>query len=111
MEPLRDAAGKIVGITCASVDITESKRAEESLREKMGELQKAFDQIKTLRGIVPICSSCKKIRDDKGYWEQVEIYVRDHSEAQFTHGICPECIKKLYPEYKQDDDESAPQTV
>ena len=54
-------------------------------------------QIKTLRGLLPICSSCKKIRDDQGYWEQIETYVRDHSEADFTHSICPECIKKLYP--------------
>lgn len=72
-------------------DITEQKQAEETL-------QKAFDQIKTLRGILPICMHCKKIRDDRGYWNQVEVYVRDHSEADFSHGICPECIEKLYPE-------------
>lgn len=45
-----------------------------------------------------ICASCKKIRDDKGYWEQVEVYIRDHSEAEFSHGLCPECMKKLYPD-------------
>jgi hypothetical protein len=67
------------------------------------ELQDAFDHIKTLRGIVPICANCKKIRDDQGYWEQVEVYVRDHTEAEFTHGICPECIELCYPEYKQRD--------
>jgi CheY-like chemotaxis protein len=67
------------------------------------ELQKASDQIKTLRGIVPICAKCKKIRDDQGYWEQVEVYVRDHTEAQFTHGICPECMEQCYPEFKSSD--------
>lgn len=53
-------------------------------------------EIKNLRGIIPICASCKRIRDDKGYWQQVEAYVRDHSEAEFSHGICPECVKRLY---------------
>ena len=56
-------------------------------------------EVNTLRGIIPICSSCKKIRDDKGYWQQVEVYVRDRSEAEFSHSICPECFEKLYPEF------------
>lgn len=56
-------------------------------------------EINTLRGIIPICSSCKRIRDDKGYWQQVEVYVRDRSEAEFSHSICPECVEKLYPEF------------
>jgi phosphoserine phosphatase RsbU/P len=68
------------------------------LAAKVQELELALEQIKTLRGIVPICANCKKIRNDSGYWQQVEIYVRDHTEAEFTHGICPECIQKLYPE-------------
>jgi hypothetical protein len=54
--------------------------------------------VKTLSGLLPICASCKKIRDDSGYWTQVEVYVRDHTEADFTHSICPECAKKLYPD-------------
>jgi PAS domain-containing protein len=68
-------------------DITERKKAEESL-------QKAFDDIKTLRGLVPICAWCKKIRDDAGYWHEVEVYVCDHTGAEFSHGICPECSEK-----------------
>ncbi|MBM4164654.1 MAG: response regulator transcription factor [Lentisphaerae bacterium] len=72
--------------------------AQDALAGKIGELQRALAEIKTLRGIVPICASCKKIRDDTGFWQQVEVYVRNHSEAKFSHGICPECIKKLYPE-------------
>lgn len=63
------------------------------------ELQEALAKVKTLSGFFPICASCKKIRDDKGYWEQIETYVSEHSEALFTHSICPECAKKLYPEY------------
>jgi sigma-B regulation protein RsbU (phosphoserine phosphatase) len=71
----------------------------DALAAKVEELGHALDHIKTLRGIVPICASCKKIRDDKGYWNQVEVYVRDHTEARFSHGICPECMKRLYPEF------------
>ena len=56
-------------------------------------------EIIMLRGFIPICSSCKNVRDDKGYWNQVESYIHKHSEAQFSHGICPDCMKKLYPEY------------
>ena len=70
-----------------------------ALASKIEELRQALDQIKTLRGILPICANCKKIRDDQGYWSQVEVYVRDHTEAQFSHGICPECMKRLYPEF------------
>jgi phosphoserine phosphatase RsbU/P len=71
---------------------------QNALASKVEELRQAFDQIKTLRGIVPICANCKKIRDDQGYWNQVEVYVRNHTEATFSHGLCPECVKKLYPE-------------
>lgn len=61
-------------------------------------LQDAMAQIKTLSGLLPICANCKKIRNDKGYWERIETYISHHTEAQFTHGICPECVKTLYPE-------------
>jgi PAS domain S-box-containing protein len=73
-------------------DITERKSMEEERENLIVELKKAISNIKTLRGLLPICSSCKKIRDDKGYWHQVEVYMRDHSEAEFTHGFCPECF-------------------
>lgn len=71
---------------------------QDSLTAKAEELRSALDQIKTLRGIVPICATCKKVRDDQGYWKQVEIYVRDHTEASFSHGVCPECMDKYYPD-------------
>ncbi len=70
------------------------------LRRKNAELEKVLATVKTLRGLIPICASCKKIRDDKGFWHQVEVYVKDHSEADFTHGICPDCLVKLYPKSK-----------
>ena len=72
-------------------------------REKIiQELKSAIEQVKTLKGIVPICASYKKIRDDKDYWEQVESYVSRHTEAEFSHGICPDCMKELYPEFFKD---------
>jgi len=61
-------------------------------------VQDALKKVKLLSGFLPICASCKKIRDDKGYWNQIESYIRDHSEADFSHGICPECARKLYSE-------------
>lgn len=69
------------------------------LEKKNTELQKAFDEIKVLRGCLPICASCKRIRKDDGYWEQIETYISDHSEVQFSHGCCQECAKKLYPDF------------
>jgi len=76
-------------------DITDRKLAEETLEEERRRLQQALDEVKTLRGILPICSYCKKVRDDKGYWNQVEQYVSDHTDAKFSHGICPACYEKL----------------
>jgi PAS domain S-box-containing protein len=77
-------------------DITERKRVEAEREKLIAQLQNALTEVKKLSGLLPICASCKKIRNDKGYWEQIEIYIHDRSEADFTHGICPECAKKLY---------------
>jgi PleD family two-component response regulator len=68
------------------------------LEKKNIELQKALDEVRQLRGILPICANCKSIRDDQGYWEQIETYISNHSEAVFSHSICPDCVKKLYPD-------------
>jgi sigma-B regulation protein RsbU (phosphoserine phosphatase) len=76
---------------------------QDALASRAEALRQALDQIKTLSGIVPICANCKKIRDDQGYWSQVEVYVRDHTGATFSHGICPECREKLYPRLRPDD--------
>ena len=73
------------------------------LRRLNAELQDALAKVRTLSGLLPICSSCKKIRDDEGYWNQLEAYIQEHSNAVFSHGLCPECAKKLYPEVFGDD--------
>jgi AmiR/NasT family two-component response regulator len=78
-------------------------RTEAALRKKNAELEAALARVKTLSGLLPICAGCKKIRDDKGYWSHVESYVQKHSEATFTHGLCPDCIKKWYPELEEAD--------
>jgi len=87
----------------AHTDMTGQKQAEQELQKTNDALRKALEEIKTLQGIIPICAGCKKIRDDRGYWEQVESYVSKHTKAQFSHGICPECMKKLYPEFCKDN--------
>jgi len=74
------------------------KAREQELRTINQELEQALREVKVLRGFIPICAACKKIRDDQGYWQQIETYLRDHSEAQFSHGICPDCMQRLYPE-------------
>jgi DNA-binding response OmpR family regulator len=73
-----------------------------AMAEKVHQLQNTLEHVKMLRGIIPICANCKKIRDDKGYWNQVEVYIRDHSDAEFSHGICPECVQTLYPDFAGD---------
>ena len=95
--PLVGGDGSVRGSYGAITDITERKEAETRLREANGQLRRAMEQVKTLRGIVPICMHCKKIRDDKGYWNQVEVYVRNHTEAEFSHGLCPDCLSRFYP--------------
>jgi PleD family two-component response regulator len=76
----------------------ELKKRRDALEQRTLELEKALAEIKVLQGIIPICSSCKQIRDDQGAWQQMEIYITEHSDALFSHGICPDCVKKLYPE-------------
>ncbi|MBU4260354.1 MAG: response regulator [Proteobacteria bacterium] len=85
-------------------------RMQEELSAQVRELREAIDHIKTLQGIIPICSFCKKIRDDQGYWAQVEAYVSRHSDARFSHGICPECLKKNYPGCCEKDDDGEERT-
>lgn len=79
--------------------VSERKRYEKEREVLIWELQKALSEIKQLSGLLPICASCKKIRNDKGSWEQIELYIGDRSDAEFTHGLCPECAKQIYPEF------------
>lgn len=78
------------------------KARERELEKKVVQLRKAISDLKTLSGLLPICSYCKKIRDDKGYWQQVDSYITDHSAAGFSHSICPECLQEHYPDYADD---------
>lgn len=114
--PRLDAEGNVIGLIHIVRDITRRKQNEEELArhrhhlEEMvtertvelttanRELQEALSKIKTLKGLIPICAWCKKIRDDKGYWKLIETYVKEHSDADFTHGICPDCAAKLKKE-------------
>jgi len=91
-----EGESSILGIV---TDITERKKAEELRENLIADLQKAANEIKTLSGLIPICAACKKIRDDRGYWEQIETYIMERSDAEFSHGLCPECSKKLYPDF------------
>ncbi len=87
---------QIVDLLLATYEAAVHKNRE--LERANRKLRQALEDIKALRGIIPICSRCKKIRDDQGYWRQVEEYMRDHSDAEFSHGLCPDCMKKLYPD-------------
>ena len=92
--PILNAKGEPEYLLGISEDITKRKQMEEALEEERRRLQQALDEVRTLRGILPICAYCKKIRDDEGYWNQVEKYVSDHTEAKFSHGICPTCFER-----------------
>jgi len=98
---VKDQKGHLIYIVCMGKDITERKRVEMEREKLLRELQKALSEIKKLSGLLPICSSCKKVRDDKGYWNQIETYIREHSEAEFSHGLCPDCVRKMYPDFSQ----------
>jgi hypothetical protein len=91
-------AGVLLSSVIAIFTVRHVLMIEKVLLNEKKELQKALSEINTLSGLLPICASCKKIRDDKGYWNQIEAYIRDRSEAEFSHSICPKCASRLYPE-------------
>lgn len=97
--PLRDGTGQIIAGIEVVRNIDRRKKLQREREVLISELQEALANIKTLSGLLPICASCKKIRDDKGYWKQIESFIEVHSEAKFSHGICPDCAEKLYPEF------------
>jgi PAS domain S-box-containing protein len=90
--PYDDTTGRFAGFIGSCIDVTERVEAQVQLKAALDA------ELLTLRGLLPICSGCKKIRDDRGYWNQIEIYVSQHSAAQFTHSLCPECAKKFFPD-------------
>jgi hypothetical protein len=80
-------------------DVTEQKHATQERERLIAELKQALTEVRTLSGLLPMCAGCKKIRDDKGYWTQVESYLERHARVQFSHGLCPDCLVSLYPEF------------
>jgi len=90
--------GRPVELIGVMIDMTQTKRAEAERERLIRELQEALSKVKTLSGFIPICAGCKKIRDDGGFWNQIESYISNHSGAEFSHSLCPECIHRLYPE-------------
>jgi PAS domain S-box-containing protein len=94
----RSVDGAINGYQGIIRDVTEIKKNQIEREELIADLQNALKEVKTLSGLLPICSHCKKIRDDNGYWNQIESYIHEHSEAEFSHGICQECAEKYYPD-------------
>ncbi len=96
---LTDSSNRPSGWLILLRDITIRKQLETEREDLIRSLQEALDSVKTLNGLLPICANCKKIRDDDGYWQQVEVYIHKHTEADFSHGLCPDCIKTLYPEF------------
>ncbi|MGC9035426.1 MAG: response regulator [Verrucomicrobiia bacterium] len=102
LSPVYDADGQIAGFDSITRDITEEKKNEEERERLIIELEKALFEVKRLRGLIPICAGCKKIRNDNGYWQAIEAYLKEHADVEFTHSLCPDCVKKYYPEYAED---------
>ena len=99
--PVLDSQRNITHFIGVKQDITARRLAESEQERLIKELKQALDEVKILHGMLPICCCCKKIRDDKGYWQNVESYIELHSHATFSHGMCPECIQRIYPQYSK----------
>lgn len=99
LSPIKDQSGEFLGVSSVERDITARKREEQERLKLIEELTDALARVKTLNGLLAICSSCKKIRDDRGNWQKLETFISEHTQAKFTHGICPECVRRLYPDY------------
>jgi len=98
LEALQDREKQPAGKLLQIRDVTERKKTELEKEEAIRDLREALDQVKTLKDLLPICANCKNIRDDSGYWHRVEHYFSEHLDTSFSHGICPSCAEKLYPE-------------
>jgi len=95
---LRDEEGEVIYALCMVEDIGNRKSVEQEREILIHELRVAMANIKTLKGLLPTCAWCKRVRDENGNWQKVETYIEEHSNASFTHGICPDCLKKNDPE-------------
>lgn len=99
LAPVRDGSGHLTGMSVIARDISERKQAQHAQAKLIRELGEALANVKSLSGLLPICANCKKVRDDTGYWNQIEEYLHKHSAAEFSHGLCPDCARKLYGDY------------
>jgi PAS domain S-box-containing protein len=99
ISPIKTPKGKIIGASSIAFDNTERKRIEDERTKMIQKLNETISKVRTLSGLLPICASCKKIRDDQGYWQKLETFVHEHSDAEFSHSICPECMEQLYPDF------------
>jgi PAS domain S-box-containing protein len=99
MSPIKGADGRLMGASSIAYDISERKKIEAERTKMIEQLNETLSKVKTLSGLLPICANCKKIRDDKGYWQKLETFVHEHSNAEFSHSICPDCMEKLYPDF------------
>ena len=108
ISPICDDLGRVIGASSITRDISERRRREQERLKLIEELQHALAQVKLLSGLLPICSYCKKIRDQNGQWHQMESYIREHSEVSFTHGMCPDCTRQFFPSMKSTDRRAAP---
>ncbi len=99
LDDLQKEKSRVMGLNeKLALDIEQRKLTEKEKERLISELQKALNEVKTLSGLIPICAQCKKVRDDSGYWNQIESYIHEHSNADFSHSICPDCAEKLYPD-------------
>ena len=103
ISPIKNAKGEIIGASAIARDISRQKQEEQDRLKLITELTKALSEVKTLAGLLPICASCKRIRDDKGYWQQVETYISNRSEVIFSHGVCPQCAKEYESQFNLKD--------
>lgn len=99
---IRREDGVVAGVVVIFRDISSRRQLEEDRERLISDLRSALENIKTLRALLPICASCKRVRDDEGYWEQLDAYITNHSIVQFTHGVCPDCLRKLYPDISEE---------
>ncbi len=105
MPNAREIERAVTIATARFSDMMALRRLNAELQSRNEQLQAALGQVEQLSGLLPICANCKKIRDDEGYWQDVAVYIRNHSEADFTHSICPGCMKELYPDFHEGDGE------
>ena len=106
VDPLTDKGGRLTGAVHMARDITALRGIQAEREALIQDLKKALSEVKTLKGLIPICARCRRIRDDNGAWSSLETYVRNNLDTDFSHGLCPDCIQKLYPDFYEEGEDS-----